>query len=41
VQIDLGKALTRRERTILFNVARICEVQKMLTGEISCDYELI
>ena len=41
VQIDLGKGLTHRERTILFNVARTCEVYKMLTGDISCDYELI
>ena len=38
VRIDLGTGLTRRERTILFNVARSCEVYKMLTGKISFDY---
>ena len=40
VRIDLGSGLTRRQRTILFNVARTCEVYKMLTGEVSCDYQI-
>ena len=40
VRIDLGSGLTRRERTILFNVARTCEVYKMLTGEITFSYQL-
>lgn len=39
VRIDLGTGLTRRERTILFNVARTCEVYRMLTGKITCDYQ--
>ena len=38
--IDLGSGLTRRERTILFHVARLCEVHKMLAGESSFDYRL-
>ena len=41
VRIDLGSELTRRERTILFNVARTCEVYKMLTGEITCEYQYV
>jgi hypothetical protein len=41
VRIDLGTGLTRRERTILFNVARSCEVYKMLTGKISFDYTCV
>jgi len=40
IEIDLGTGLTHRQRTILFNVARTCEVYKMLTGEITCDYDL-
>jgi uncharacterized OsmC-like protein len=40
VQVDLGDGLTRRERIILFNSARRCEVNKMLNGEIWFDYRL-
>lgn len=40
VQIDLGAGLGRRERIILFNSARHCEVHKLLSGEISFDYGL-
>ena len=40
IRIDLGAGLTRREKTILFNVARTCEVYKMLTGDVSCNYNL-
>ena len=39
IRIDLGSGLTHRERTILFNVARTCEVYKMLTGTVTCEYQ--
>lgn len=41
VKIDLGPGLTRRERTILFNSARLCEVTKLLGGEKKFTYELM
>jgi hypothetical protein len=40
VDIDLGPGLTRRDRIILFNAARQCEVHKLLAGELSFDYRL-
>ena len=40
IRIDLGKKLTPRERTILFNSARGCEVSKLLSGENSFTYAL-
>jgi len=40
VRIELGKKLTRRERAILFNSARGCEVAKLLGGENRFDYQL-
>jgi uncharacterized OsmC-like protein len=40
VHIDLGTGLTRRERIILLNSARRCEVHKLLKGEIAFDYQL-
>jgi hypothetical protein len=40
VQIDLGEGLARRERIILFNSARRCEVNKLLTGQMTFDYQL-
>lgn len=40
VQVDLGSELSKRERTILFNSARHCEVHKLLNGEISLNYNL-
>ena len=40
VQIDLGEGLTRRERIILYNSARHCEVNKLLTGDLSFQYTL-
>jgi hypothetical protein len=40
VDIDLGPGLSRRDRIILFNAARHCEVHKLLAGEISFDYRL-
>ena len=41
IRIDLGPGLTRRERTILFNSARLCEVTKLLGGEKKFEYELM
>ena len=41
VKIDLGRGLSRRERTILFNSARLCEVTKLLAGEKKFEYELV
>ena len=40
VRVDLGDGLTRRERIILFNSARRCEVNKLLNGPMSFDYQL-
>ena len=40
VQIDLGDGLTRREWIILYNSARHCEVNKLLTGDLSFQYTL-
>jgi len=40
IQIDLGNGLTQRERTILYNSARRCEVYQLLTGEVTFTYEL-
>jgi uncharacterized OsmC-like protein len=34
-RVELDKGLTARERRILFNSARLCEVHKMLRGEIT------
>jgi uncharacterized OsmC-like protein len=33
--LDLGEELTSREQRILYNSARLCEVHKMLRGEIT------
>lgn len=41
IRIDLGDHLTQREQKILFNSARHCEVQKMLSGEFTFDFEKI
>ena len=40
VQVDVGAGLGKRERIILFNSARHCEVHKLLSGEIGFDYDL-
>jgi len=40
IQIDLPEGLTRRERVILYNAARRCEVHKLLAGEMSFEYDL-
>jgi hypothetical protein len=39
-QLDLGEELTPRERRILYNSARNCEVHKMLGGEIAFEERL-
>ena len=41
ININLGNRLTPRERKILFNSARMCEVNKMLSGGFKFDYQLI
>jgi len=40
VEIDLGPGLTRRERALLFNSARRCEVHKLLEGDLTFEYQL-
>jgi uncharacterized OsmC-like protein len=40
VQVDLGEGLAQRERIILFNSARRCDVYKLLNGELTFDYQL-
>jgi uncharacterized OsmC-like protein len=39
-EIDLGEGLTPREKRILYNSAKQCEVHKMLRGEIAFDEHL-
>jgi len=39
-RVQLEKELTARERRILFNSARLCEVHKMLRGKITFAEEL-
>jgi hypothetical protein len=41
VEIDLGQGLTPRERTILYNSARGCEVHHILAGDVAFDYRLV
>jgi uncharacterized OsmC-like protein len=38
--LDLGEGLTPRERRILYNSARNCEVHKMLGGEVAFEEHL-
>ena len=40
-RVGLDKELSPRERRILFNSARLCEVHKMLRGEITFEEELM
>ena len=40
-RIDIGQGLSRRERIILFNAARRCEVHKLLSGTLEFDFELV
>ena len=39
-RVELDKGLTARERRILFNSARLCEVHKMLRGKITFEEKL-
>jgi len=41
IELELGSGLTSRERTILFNSARRCEVHKLLTGDLQFDYRML
>jgi len=38
--LDLGEGLTARERRILYNSARHCEVHKMLQGQVTFEEHL-
>jgi uncharacterized OsmC-like protein len=38
--LDIGQGLSTRERAILYNSARHCEVHKMLNGEIEFEDHL-
>jgi len=39
--IELGPHLTDREHKILFNSARLCEVNKILSGEFAFTYHAV
>jgi uncharacterized OsmC-like protein len=39
-RVELDEGLTARERRILFNSARLCEVHKMLRGKITFEDNL-
>ena len=41
IQIDLGGGFTQREKKILFNSARLCDIHKILTGKCKFDFELM
>ncbi|MHB9033074.1 MAG: hypothetical protein ACYC6L_08500 [Anaerolineae bacterium] len=41
VRIDIGPGLTSRERIILYNSARQCEVHKLLSGQVTFSYALV
>ena len=40
-RVDIGHGLSRRERIILFNAARRCEVHKLLSGTVEFDFEMV
>lgn len=40
VEIDIDGSLSDRERKILFQSARLCEVGKVLAGDVQIDYHL-
>jgi uncharacterized OsmC-like protein len=40
VEINLPKSLEKREKVLLFNSARKCEVTKMLAGDFHFTYNL-
>ena len=41
VEIELKGNLSRRERILMFNSARKCEVSKLLLGDLRLDYRLL
>ena len=41
VKIDIPSGLNERERIILFNAAKKCDVTKILNGKIDFSYQLI
>jgi uncharacterized OsmC-like protein len=41
IEIELDGDFDQREKVILFNSARKCDVSKLLTGEIKFKYQLI
>jgi uncharacterized OsmC-like protein len=41
IEIDLDGDFDQREKVILFNSARKCDVSKLLAGEIKFQYQLI
>jgi uncharacterized OsmC-like protein len=41
IVIELDGDFTKRERILLFNSARKCEVNKLLSGDVSFKYELL
>jgi len=40
IEIEIGGGLTEREKILLFNSARKCEVNKLLNGDFNFSYEL-
>ena len=40
VDLNFSSALTDRERKIMYQSARLCEVGKLLKGDVRIDYEL-
>ena len=41
IETELQGELSKRERILLFNSARKCDVSKLLAGEVSFEYQLI
>ncbi len=41
IEIDLGDGLSQRERVLLFNSARKCDVHELLDGNFQFDYRLV
>jgi len=41
IETELGGDLSKREKILLFNSARKCDVGKLLAGEVSLEYQLL
>lgn len=41
IETELKGELSKREKILLFNSARKCDVSKLLAGDISFEYQLI